>query len=115
LRGLNQTFRHQTVTAKQVRDFMSKTTGVDLTRIFVQYQETTMIPVLEYKVEQGTLRYRWSQVIPKFDMPVDLVLPSGGTTRLKPTEQWQSMPSPLPEGVAVEVAPQFYVTVKTAD
>jgi aminopeptidase N len=113
--GLNQTFRHQTVTAKQIRDYMNKSTGVDLTRIFVQYQETTMIPVLEYHLEHGTLRYRWNQVIPRFDMPVDLVLPGGSTTRLRPTEQWQSGPSPLPEGSPVEVAPAFYVTVSAVE
>jgi hypothetical protein len=74
-----------------------------------------MIPVLEYHLEHGTLRYRWNQVIPGFDMPVDLVLPGGGSTRLRPTEQWQSGPSPLPEGAPVEVAPAFYVTASAVE
>jgi aminopeptidase N len=112
LRGLNQTFRHQTVTAKQIRDYMSTTTGVDLTKIFVQYQETTMIPVLQYRLEQGSLSYRWSNVIPGFDMPVDVVLAGEGYTRLHPTEQWQSTAASLAAGAELKVAPAFYVNVE---
>jgi aminopeptidase N len=112
LRGLGSTFRHQTVTAKQVRDYMSRMTGVDLSKIFVQYQETTKIPVLEYRVTGDSLAYRWSDVIPGFDMPVDLVLPGGRALRIRPTEQWQVMRSPLVAGAALEVAPPFYVNVK---
>lgn len=118
LRGLNQTFRHQTVTAKQIRDYVSTTTGVDLTKIFVQYQETIMIPELDYKVENGTLSYRWSNVIPGFDMPVDVVLETDKATqliRLHPTEQWQSMPFTAATGGELQVAPQYYVTAKRVD
>src|SRR5665213_2739740 len=39
LRGLNATFWHQTVSASDIRDFMSKETGTDLSRIFTQYQD----------------------------------------------------------------------------
>ena len=113
LRGLNSTFRHQTVTAKQIRDYMSTTTGVDLTRIFVQYQETTMIPVLQYRLEQGSLSYRWSNVIPGFDMPVDVVLAGEAYTRLHPTEQWQSVAADLGAGAELKVAPAFYVNVES--
>ncbi len=110
MRGLNSTFRHQTVTAKQIRDYMSQTTGVDLSKIFVQYQETTMIPVLEYRVQGDTLSYRWSNVVAGFDMPVDVQLGSKGYTRLRPTEQWQSAPARLSAGAELDVAPAFYVT-----
>jgi aminopeptidase N len=112
LRGLNSTFRHQTVTAKQVRDYMSQATGVDLTKIFVQYQETVMIPVLEYRVAGDSLSYRWAEVIPGFDMPVDLVLPSGQSQRIHPTESWQTMKSPIAAGSELEVNEEYYVKVK---
>ena len=115
LRGLNSTFRHQTVTAKQVRDYMSKMTGTDLSKIFVQYQETVMIPELEYRVNGDTLSYRWTRVIPGFDMPVDLKLAGDSTVRIRPTETWQSMRSPLAAGAALEVDPAYYVTAKETD
>lgn len=110
LRGLNQTFWHQTVTAKQIRDYMSTSTGVDLSKIFVQYQETIKIPVLEYKLGNGTLSYRWTNVIPGFNMPVDVTVGSGSSTRIAPTEQWQSMPMASAAGADLKVALQYYVT-----
>jgi aminopeptidase N len=115
LRGLNSTFRHQTVTAKQVRDYMSQTTGVDLTKIFVQYQETVMIPVLEYRVTGDSLSYRWTEVIPGFDMPVDLVLPGGQSQRIHPTESWQTMKSPIAAGAELEVNEEYYVQVQRVE
>jgi hypothetical protein len=112
LRGLNKTFRHQTVTAKQVRDYMSRMTGVDLTKIFVQYQETVMIPVLEYRVADDSLSYRWTNVIPGFDMPIDLLLPGGKALRIHPTEAWQAMKSPLAAGAELEVNQEYYVELR---
>lgn len=109
LRGLNETFRHRTVTARQIRDYMSRTTGVDLS-IFVQYQETTMIPVLEYRYDGSKLSYRWSNVVSGFRMPVS-VSPTGDSfLRLRPTERWQSTRVAGSPGSELRVAPAFYVT-----
>lgn len=95
LRGANKTFWHQTITGAQLRDYFSKTTGVDLSRIFRQYLETTMIPTLEYRLDGGTLSYRWGNVIPGFDMPVDIAFgdPHGAWQRITPTTSWQTMPA----------------------
>jgi aminopeptidase N len=114
LQGLNATFRHQTVTAQQVEDYMSTATGTDLQKIFQQYLETTMVPVLEYRLGDHTLSYRWTNVIPGFDMPVDVVLSAEGTTRLRPTTEWQTAATTLAAGAEVKVAPTFYVTTAAA-
>jgi len=112
LQGLNATFGHQTVTAQQVQEYMSTATGTDLQEIFDQYLATTMVPVLEYRLDGQTLFYRWTNVIPGFDMPVDVALSAEGTTRLRPTEQWQSTTTSLGTDAEVKVAPAFYVTTK---
>jgi len=116
LRGLQATFRHQTVTARQVRDYLSAQTGTDLQRIFVQYQETTMIPKLEYRSDGNTFSYRWTNVIPGFDMPVRVALGGDSTntnyTLLRPTAEWQSLPSTIAASAAVRVDPEFYVTAE---
>ncbi|HEY2806521.1 MAG TPA: M1 family metallopeptidase [Gemmatimonadales bacterium] len=116
LRGLQSTFRHQTVTAKQIRDYMSAHTGTDLQKIFVQYQETTMIPKLEYRSDGSSFSYRWTNVIPGFDMPVRVALGGDSTstnyTLLHPTEQWQSMPSAIADSAMIRVDPEFYVTAE---
>ncbi|MGH7704013.1 MAG: M1 family metallopeptidase, partial [Gemmatimonadales bacterium] len=63
LRGLNQTFRHQVVTGRQVEDYISQQSGVNLSTVFQQYLTTTMIPTLEYKIEGATLSYRWADAV----------------------------------------------------
>ena len=59
LRGLNETFRHQTVTAADVEGYIGRRANRDLSRIFEQYVRRAALPVLEYSVQNGTLRYRW--------------------------------------------------------
>ena len=97
LRGANETFRHQAITGQQLRDYFSKTTGVDLSKIFQQYQTTTMIPTLEYRIEGGMLSYRWANVVPGFDMPVDVSFSEAGQpvqwARIRPTTAWATMPA----------------------
>ena len=47
LRGLNKTFYHQTVTSKQIEDYINEQSGVNFNRVYAQYLTTTKIPVLE--------------------------------------------------------------------
>jgi aminopeptidase N len=115
LRGLNQTFRHQTVTARQVEDYMSREAGIDLSRIFQQYLTTTMIPEFEYRVGGGTLSYHWANVIPGFDMPLRVSIPGLGTQLLHPTEAWQTLAVTSPDAAQLEVDENFYVTSRNAD
>lgn len=90
LRGLNKEFYHQTVDGTQIRDYMSKMAGRDLSKIFTQYLEEIRIPLLEYQWKEGQLFYRWNNVTEGFDMPVDI---QSGTLqkRLFPTRDWQSL------------------------
>ncbi|HEX5581273.1 MAG TPA: M1 family metallopeptidase, partial [Gemmatimonadaceae bacterium] len=44
LRGLNRTFRHQTVTGAQIEGYISRAAGRDLSKVFDQYLRTTMVP-----------------------------------------------------------------------
>lgn len=115
LRGLQSTYRHQTVTGQQVRDYISRQAGIDLSKVFQQYLDTTMIPVLEYRVAQGGVQYRWANVVPGFDMPVRVIVGTGGTM-LRPTTQWQAAPAAVaavassPAGLRVDE--NYYVTAK---
>jgi len=110
LRGLNQTFRHQTVTARQVEDYMSREAGIDLSHIFQQYLTTTMIPEFEYRVSGGTLSYHWANVVPGFDMPLRVSIPGLGTRLLHPTEAWQTLAVNSPDAAQLEVDENYYVT-----
>jgi len=110
LRGLNEAFWHQTVTGQQVQDYISERSGIDLDDVFDQYLTTTDIPTLLTSIEGDTLRYRWTNVVPGFDMPVRVKLSEDGYEWLRPTEEWQSVPHGLTDPHAFEVDRNFYVT-----
>ncbi|MEK6769553.1 MAG: M1 family metallopeptidase [Gemmatimonadota bacterium] len=114
LRGLNQSFRRQTVTGQQVRDYISREAGLDLSKVFEQYLTTTMIPSFEYRVEGTTLSYHWANVVPGFDMPVKVNVPGMGSRVLHPTEAWQSLAASSPQAAELVVDENFYVTARNA-
>jgi len=89
LRGLNKQFYHQTVTTKQIEDYLSEQSGKDLTAMFNQYLRTNQIPVLEYKLENSTIKYRYTDVVEGFDMPVRIFI-AEKEKWLFPTSAWKS-------------------------
>ena len=70
LRGMNKKFYHQTLTTAQIENYISDRSGKDLSAFFDQYLRTTMVPVLEYKIDGHTIKYRYTQVVEGFEMPV---------------------------------------------
>jgi aminopeptidase N len=90
LRGINQTFWHQTVTTKQVEDYMSTYLKLDLQKVFDQYLRTAKIPVLEYEIKKSKLLYRWTNCVANFNMPLSIIT-AKGIIKLKPTENWQTV------------------------
>jgi aminopeptidase N len=89
LRGLNKTFYHSTVDTKDVENFISRQSGIDLSKIFDQYLRSNQIPQLEYKIKGSSLSYRWKNCIKGFNMPVR-ILSGGHQHRIKPTTEWQT-------------------------
>ncbi|MBS1743511.1 MAG: M1 family metallopeptidase [Bacteroidetes bacterium] len=91
LHGLNKTFYHQTVTSKQIEDYISKFAKKDFSKIFDQYLRTINIPVLEYKITGHTVSYRWTNVVSGFNMPVKISFGKKDSTEtmIKPTTAWQ--------------------------
>jgi aminopeptidase N len=112
LRGLSSTFWHQTVTTAQIENYMSRTAGIDFSKIFDQYLRTTMIPTLEYKVEADKLSYRWTNVVKNFAMPVRATVGQRQAEWIRPTESWKTYPSSVAATDSVKVDPSFYVVVK---
>lgn len=70
LTGLNKKFYHQTVTSKQVEDYLSEKTEKDLSAFFNQYLRSTKIPVLEYIENDEGLQFRYINIVEGFDMPI---------------------------------------------
>jgi aminopeptidase N len=112
LLGLTTTFRHRLVTGREIEDYISRETGLDLRPVFAQYLTTTMVPELDYRVADGTLSYRWVNVVPGFAMPVRVQIPGLGTRWLRPTRTWRRLAVPSPRGAGLEVDENFYVTAR---
>ena len=109
LRGLNSTFYHQTVTTKQIEDYLSKAVGLDLKSFFDQYLRDIRIPTFEYKVQGNNLEYRWTNCVPDFNMPVKVKV-NGKEQWLKPQAEWIIMLK-TPKDLKLEVDKDFYVNV----
>lgn len=112
LRGLQQEFRHQIVTAHQVEAYIDQKSGIDFTTVFQQYLTTTMVPELEYRIEGATLSYRWVDVVPNFNLPIRVTLSDTGYAVIRPTETWQTAKLSLQNPDSFMVDPNYYVDTK---
>jgi aminopeptidase N len=115
LRGLQATFGHQTVMGSQIEKYISTAAGVDLSKVFDQYLRDTRIPVLEYRVVDGTLSYRWANVVPGFNMSVRASTAPNTMTVLYPTEQWKTLKTTLKSPGDFKVDVNYYVTARNAE
>lgn len=107
LRGLNSTFYHQTVTTKQIEDYLSQQVGIDLNSFFNQYLRDIRIPTLEYFFKEGKLGYRWTNCVSEFNMPVKITL-DGTEKLLNPTTEWNRIEAKM-ETPKLEIDKDFYV------
>ena len=109
LRGLNKTFYHQTVTSKQVEDYINQQSGINFSKVFDQYLRTVQIPVLEYKKVNGQIYYRWTNCVDHFNMPLKVYNDKEKLIFIHPTPDFQKAPKSVKE---IKVDQNFYVQTK---
>jgi aminopeptidase N len=85
LRGLNETFRHKTVTTQDIESYIIKESGINFQKTFDQYLRTTQIPVLEFYFKGKKVHYRWANCIKGFDLPLVI-----NNKRYSITTKWKS-------------------------
>ena len=110
LRGLNKEFYHQTVTTKQIEDYMSEKSGIDLSKVFDQYLRDYRIPELTYAIKGNELKYRWNKVISGFNMPIKVFI-NGKTRTLKPSTMWKTEKLNTTDA-SLKIDVNYYVTSK---
>lgn len=116
LHGLNKTFYHSTVTGQEVEDYISKHSGLKLSKVFDQYLRKTNIPTLEYQIKKGILKYRWLADIKDFDMPVKVTLKPGIYSFITPSTNWKS--TVIDKSInnkSFKTDPNFYINIKQAN
>ena len=89
LRGLNKEFYHKTVTTTQVENYISTESGIDLKEFWDQYLRTTQVPKLEFKTEENKLKFRYTDIVEGFDMPVNVFV-NGQKSWIYPTSVWKT-------------------------
>ncbi len=113
LRGLNATFYHQTVTSFQIENYISGQSKINFKKVFDQYLRTIKIPVLEYRIKENRLYYRFANCIKDFVMPIKTV---GLTTQwIKPSENWQVANLTSNTNSIFSVDSNFYIKTKKVD
>jgi len=111
LRGLNTEFYHKTVSTKQIEQYISNSSGIDLAQFFDQYLRTVKIPMLEYAVKGNQLRYRYTNIVNGFDMPLKISI-NGNEDWFYPNRDWKSIT--YKEDIqSVQVNENFYVETKS--
>ncbi|MGV7105173.1 M1 family metallopeptidase [Flavobacterium sp. U410] len=65
-------FKKQIIDTDQVIAYFNEKSGMNLTPIFNQYLKTTEIPEFVYKTDGDYFYYRWANVNPDFNMPLDI-------------------------------------------
>lgn len=110
IHGFYQEFKYKNILTEDVVNYFNAHTGMDLTPIFDQYLRHVAIPTLELKFEPGTVSYKWKADVKGFAMPVKVGNPDKWTI-LHPTEEWQSMKTPLGKDEFKVATDLYYVGV----
>ena len=74
LRGLNKEFYHQTVTTQQIEDYMAEKLGLQLDAFFNQYLRDERLPILDYRIQNDRLQYKWINCVEGFNMPIRVII-----------------------------------------
>ena len=107
LQGLNQNFWHQTVSTNQIEDYLITFLNYDLQKIFDQYLRTKQIPILEYSYSNKILKFRWSNCILGFNLPIRLIYKNN--IWIYPSEEWKTISLDDKNFI---IDPNFYINSK---
>lgn len=117
LRGIAETFKHQTITTEDVVAYVNKKTGTDLTYFFDQYLRYPNIPELEiWMLKMGEtvkLRYKWNADVADFRMPVRIGWDGKPFETVTPSAEWQELELGSIDPKSIRVADrEFFIDVK---
>lgn len=89
LRGLNKDFYHKTVNSTQVENYISSKAGFNYQKVFDQYLRNTAIPKFEFEVNGNVVRYRYTNCIKGFNLPL-VLKKDASIVKLLPSDEWKT-------------------------
>ncbi len=118
LRGLNKKFYLQTVTTKQVEDYISQQSKINFSKFFDQYLRTANIPTLEYKITGHAVSFRLTNAVEGLELRIKISVgkQSGSEQWIKASHAWQTLAlADWYDQKTFNVNPHFYLQVKKID
>ena len=95
LKGLQQDFKHSSITTRELVAYFNKKSNRDFEYLFNQFLYHIEVPKLELKLEQrsGSLKveYRWKNAQTDFVMPVKVTVAKDFFEYLYPTSAWKEV------------------------
>ena len=116
IHGFYQHFKYHNIMTEDVVAWLNRQTAPslhqDLTPIFDQYLRHPALPTLDLVFDDSahTVRYRWRADEPAFAMPIRAGDPAHWQL-LRPTTQWQTMPTPLTRDTFQVPTDLYYINV----
>lgn len=89
LRGLNKDFYHQTVNSAQIESYINQKSGFDYSKVFDQYLRNITIPKFEFEISGNTVKYRYTNCIKGFNLPITLKNKQT-VVRLEANDEWKT-------------------------
>ncbi|AKK73398.1 peptidase M1 [Chryseobacterium gallinarum] len=112
LQGVTASFYHKVTSTQEIEDYIITKSGMNFKPLFNQYLRTTQIPELEYSIKNNELRYRFTNCIDGFFMPVKI---DGSDDWLFPTVSWQTFQLKNNNITEINTDPNFYIKVKKVE
>ncbi len=95
LKGLQQKFAYQTVTADDVTNFINEKTGTNYNYFFDQYlrypNEPEFFAFVTKKGNETAVRYKWNADVKDFKMPLKVTTSPNHFEFIFPTTNWQTL------------------------
>lgn len=113
LRGLNETFRHSTVTTEQIENYVSDKSEIDFSSVFDQYLRDTKIPVFLYSRNDNQVTYQFQGVIEDFTVKTRIIV-DGEPAWITPTTNKQTLKLPANQSTFA-VDRNFYFDIQEQD
>jgi aminopeptidase N len=77
------------VNSTQVENYINQKAGFNYSKVFDQYLRDTTIPSFEFEISGNTVKYRYTNCIKGFNLPITLKNKKT-VVRLEPTDQWKT-------------------------
>ncbi len=109
LEKISTTFYHQTVSGKELIDFINNNTTIDVIPFFKQYLNTTQIPQLLLKQQGDEVLYKWINVIDGFNYAIEISVNNLKTWITPKINEWTSLQGSIKD---ININPNFYIQQK---